>query len=645
MLDSINKIIDDPFFTGIEITLIKDSKIRKQVARLLKASKKYVTFCTQNIVLINEDKLIAPTDISSIDELERLNAVDRIKEYIDMAEELGAKHFELLSGEDPGTTSGLAARTTALKNLELSLHEICTYAKKRVPDMQISLVMFDRLEGKQPAHKHQLIGPTPDALKVAEVVKVEMKHDNFGLLYDLSHMFFLRDGFEHETPDVLRQLAPYLNYVHIANCVTDPALEEYGDLHVGLDHPKGAVTPEVLSHFVRVLNEIQFDGVVGFEFLPRGRQLSDSVINVAKSMFQEACQQIPVNYALGRYRFKTRKFLPETLFFQLNELRIKNSGVIQEIAENRQRRTELTTDGKLVIIAADHPARFVTKVGDDPVLMGDREQYIGRIVRALIAPGVDGVMTTPDIMDDLFLIEHLLKEAGADSIIDNKVLIGCTNRGGIAGSTHEMDDRITAYTIKDIKEQNLDGAKMMFRLDLKTNMARFSQSTLEAVANMVRQCVHEDIPAFVEALVVEATGNPPQGYKVLMNTEDMIKVIGVASALGGSTKGLWLKAPVVPNYELVARATSCPILMLGGESTGNPTDTIELFEKGMGAGENIRGAMVGRNMLYPGFDDPYATSAAVASIIHDSSSAEEAVKYLASLRGKDIDFLTKNLSI
>ncbi|MHA1682321.1 MAG: Cgl0159 family (beta/alpha)8-fold protein [Promethearchaeota archaeon] len=642
MVDTIKKIIDDPYFNGIEITLIKDPAIRKRVAKMLKDAKMYVTFCAQSIQLINEDNLIATTDISSIDELERQNAVARILEYVDMAVELGAQHFELLSGDDPGTSSGLAARRQATRQLVRSLNEICRYTKKKAGGMKVSLVMFDRLEGSKPQHKGQLIGPTSEAVLLGEELKLDYGHDHFGLLYDLSHMFLMRNGFDHETPEVLRQLAPYLNAVHIANSVSsDPSHPDYGDMHVAMDHPMGSVTPEVLSDFVKVLNEINFSGLVGFELLPRGRQISESVINIAKSMFQEACAQIPVNYAIGGYRFKARKFLPERFVFRLTDIRMNKPEIIAEGAKNRVKRKKLAKDGRMVIIAADHPGRNVTSVGDDPYLMGDRQQYLGRITRALMAPHVDGIMTTPDIMDELFIINFLMQQKdGGTGILDDKILIGCTNRGGLSGSMYEMDDRVTAYKIADIKKLGLDGAKMMFRLDLKSPQSRYSQYTVERCSELIRKCNDASIPAFIEPLPVEIKDGQ---YQVIMDSNEIIRAIGVATALGGSSQNIWLKVPYVDNFEMVARSTSCPILMLGGASTGDPTGTIENFEKGIGSGSNICGAMVGRNMLYPGFDDPYATSAAVGKVIHELVSAEDAVKYLASLRGKDIDLLVKAL--
>lgn len=642
LVDSINWLVKDGFFNGIEITLIKDPEIRARIARLLNKHKFHITFSAQPIQLINEDNLIASTDISSINELERRNAVNRLKRYIDEAYEFNADAFAFLSGEDPGAESGLTRRRQATRSLIRSVHELINYGDQRAGDLgkkplTYSLEMFDRLPDDN--CKGQLVGPASEARPIAEELKIDYKHENFGLLYDLSHMFLLQDGFDHESPAVLYDLAPYLNWVHVANSVSDKTDPLYGDLHVGLDYPNGNVTPAILAEFVKVLNEIKFAGGVGFEFMPQGRQLSESIINIAKSMFVEAMQQIEVNYAIGGYRFKTRQFFPEKLFFMITDAKISRPEIILDQARKRKKRASLTTR-PLIIIAADHPARYVTQVGSDNLAMGDRQQYMGRIIRTLIADEVDGVMATPDVIDDLFVVNHFLQEAGHPGFLDEKVLLGCTNRGGLSGSEYEMDDRVTAYQVDDILKYNLDGAKMMFRLDLETNMARYSQYTVERVAKMIRQCNDKNVPAFVEPLPMI---NTKDGYQVNLTSEEMIKTIGVATALGGSSANLWLKIPYVPNFEYVARSTSNPILMLGGASTGNPCDVIEAFEKGMGAGKNVKGCLVGRNLLYPGYDDPRAVAMAVHKIVHDMDNAEDAVKFLASERGKDLDYLTRTI--
>ena len=83
--------------------------------------------------------------------------------------------------------------------------------------------------------------------------------------------------------------------------------------------------------------------------------------------------------------------------------------------------------------------------------------------------------------------------------------------------------------------------------------------------------------------------------------------------------------------------------MLGGASKGSPIETVESFEKGMGAGANVRGALVGRNILYPGVDDPMAVAAAVSRVVHEDYSTLAAIKYLASIRGTDLEALTSVL--
>ncbi len=642
LLDSIKFLKDLKYFDGIEVTLIKDPEVKAKFIETIKDFK-YITYSAEPIQLINEDNLIAPTDISSMDELERKNAVNRLKGCIKEAYEYGAKQFTFLSGQDPGTENGLKFRKIAYGSLVKSINELCEFSKesakklKKQP-LKMTLETFDRLPEK--GCKNQLIGPSDEARELAVEMRNVYGHKEFGLLYDLSHMFLLKNGFDHESIEVVRSIASFINWVHIANSVSDKEDPNYGDTHVSLDYPNGNVSPDVLKDFLKILNDIEYSEGIGFEYSPRGRQLSESVIKIAMAGFEEGREQIDVNYAIGSFRFKTRRFLPEKIFYMITEEKKKNSNILAEEYKNRVKREKPWSEN-LVIIAADHPARRVTSVGKDELAMGDRQQYLGRIARTLICDEVDGVMTTPDIMDDLIILNYLFKQKGGKSFLDKKILIGSCNRGGLAGSTHEMDDVLTAYDVEDIKSQGLDAAKYLVRIDLETNMARYSQRTLETCAKLVRQCNKSNIPIFIEPLPVERQkeGN----YKTKMNRDELIKTIGIASALGGSSGNTWLKIPYIDDYEHVVRSCSNPILMLGGESTGNPTDILENFEKGLGAGKNVKGVLVGRNLLYPGFDDPYAVSIAVAKIVHENVTTEEAVKLLASNRGKDMDLLTSKI--
>jgi DhnA family fructose-bisphosphate aldolase class Ia len=92
---------------------------------------------------------------------------------------------------------------------------------------------------------------------------------------------------------------------------------------------------------------------------------------------------------------------------------------------------------------------------------------------------------------------------------------------------------------------------------------------------------------------------------------------------------------------MVTRATTLPILMLGGEPKGDPTPMLNEFASGMRAGNNVRGALVGRNILFPGADDPMATAEAVNKIVHNGFTAEHAADYIMANRGRSMNALTK----
>ena len=77
-----------------------------------------------------------------------------------------------------------------------------------------------------------------------------------------------------------------------------------------------------------------------------------------------------------------------------------------------------------MIVAADHPARGALGVGSRPTAMNSRTDLLDRLRAALADPGVDGVLATSDILDDLLLLGAL----------EDKVVFSSFNRGGLAGA-------------------------------------------------------------------------------------------------------------------------------------------------------------------------------------------------------------------
>ena len=118
--------------------------------------------------------------------------------------------------------------------------------------------------------------------------------------------------------------------------------------------------------------------------------------------------------------------------------RVHEPEAVAEAAARRRRPTSLLgPHGRLMMIAADHPARGALGVGGNPLAMADRDGLLERLAIALSRPGVDGVLGTPDIIDDLALL----------GLLDDKIVVGSMNRGGLRGASFEMDDRFTAYDV------------------------------------------------------------------------------------------------------------------------------------------------------------------------------------------------------
>ena len=328
--------------------------------------------------------------------------------------------------------------------------------------------------------------------------------------------------------------------------------------------------------------------------------------------------------------FNSREFLPDALIARVVDKRVTDPEFSLRVASSRVRRTSLTLDGKLNILAADHPARRVTKVGDDGIAMADRRDYLARIIRVMQAGDVDGLMATMDIVEDLLTIHGLVRESGGEGLVDGKLLIASFNRGGLAGTAWELDDPVTGPSAETCVEWRLDGAKILLRIG---DDDAGSLETVLASAEAITECNAEKIPMFLEPLPVVKTD---KGWTVVKTAEALAKIAGVASALGDSSRYLWLKLPYCERYEVVARSTTLPILLLGGESAGSPAPFLTQLASALQAGPNVRGALVGRNVLYPGDEDPLAMASAAGGIIHHGWTVEQALESFGANRGKDL---------
>ena len=327
--------------------------------------------------------------------------------------------------------------------------------------------------------------------------------------------------------------------------------------------------------------------------------------------------------AAQREGFVPEKVLTTARFDEITEIRIYHPEVIEREARRRKKRAQLTLDGKLALVAADHPGRGVTKIRDDQLAMGDRYQLIARVRRLLDDPNLDGILATSDLLEELLILSHLERKQKSEGFLDGRVLVGSMNRGGLSGTAFEMDDTFTGMTAERLAELRCDGGKMLYRLDPEDPA---SGRTVEACADAINSLRRHRLAAFVEALEVK---RGTDGYHTVQDSAALIRHCGIAAALGDSSAHVWLKLPYSEDFGRVCRATTLPILLLGGPARESPIETLRDFAAGLTSSPRVRGAIIGRNLLFPPDQDPLPMCRALTAMIHRGAGFNEAVQLLA----------------
>ncbi len=272
---------------------------------------------------------------------------------------------------------------------------------------------------------------------------------------------------------------------------------------------------------------------------------------------------------------------------EIRQVRMHEPERIARALAERPRGSRPTQPGaKLMIIAADHPARGALAAGSNPMAMGDRRELLRRCAAALGRPGVHGFLGTADMVEDLTLMGAL----------DGKLVYGSMNRGGLRGASYEMDDRFTGYTTGAIVDSGLDGGKMLMRVDLDDPG---SLRTIEASARAVDELAAAGKMAMVEPFISRRVDGRTVNE---LTTEAVVTSVAIASGLGGTSAHTWLKLPLVPDMEAVAAASTLPALILGGEVNPDAEATAAGWAQALRY-PGIEGLVIGRSLLYPHDDD------------------------------------------
>lgn len=272
---------------------------------------------------------------------------------------------------------------------------------------------------------------------------------------------------------------------------------------------------------------------------------------------------------------------------ELLRLSVDRPVAVAEAKRTRRRPTStLNRHGRMFVVAADHTARGATAAGGDELAMANRCQLLERLLTVLARPEVNGVLASADVLEELLLLGAL----------DDKVVFGTMNRGGLQGAEFELDDRFTAYTPDALEQSGFEGGKMLLRIapdDPGT------VRTLEACARAIDALARRSLMAMVEPFMSERSGGRVVNE---LTAEAMARAIGIAAGLGSSAAHVWLKVPSVPGLRSALEASTLPALILGGEVPRDQDRMLDGWAEALTL-PTVRGLVVGRPLLYPADDD------------------------------------------
>src|SRR3954451_17617929 len=246
-----------------------------------------------------------------------------------------------------------------------------------------------------------------------------------------------------------------------------------------------------------------------------------------------------------------------TDYTEITELRATDPRAVERAWQTRTIRPVVRGNGRLMIGAGDHPARGALSVGARPTAMNSRTDLLDRLRTALADPGVDGVLATSDILDDLLLLGAL----------EDKVVFSSMNRGGLAGACFELDDRMTAATAASTAATKMNGGKMLCRIDLGDPG---TVATMVACARAIDELASHGLIALLEPFLSSRVDGKVRND---LSPDAVIKSVHIGQGLGSTSAYTWMKLPVVDEMDRVMDATLLPTLLLGGD----PPDPDEAF--------------------------------------------------------------------
>jgi class I fructose-bisphosphate aldolase len=262
-------------------------------------------------------------------------------------------------------------------------------------------------------------------------------------------------------------------------------------------------------------------------------------------------------------------------------------------------------DGRCLDVAVDHGF-----FGQGSFLAGIEDME--RVVGVLVEAGPDAVQLSPGQARLLQSVPDPRKPA----------LVLRTDVANVYGREGTEREHLFSHLIEDAVEQalRLDAACVVANLLLVPDRTDLLEDCIENVSALRASCDEVEMPLMVEPLVMRPGAG---GYEVDGDPNRIVPLVRQAVELGADV----VKADPTDDLEEYGRvieiAGRCPVLVRGG---GRVPDAEILRRTEAVLAQGAAGIVYGRNIIQHA--DPAGMTRALMAVVHDGSSAEEALEQL-----------------
>lgn len=251
----------------------------------------------------------------------------------------------------------------------------------------------------------------------------------------------------------------------------------------------------------------------------------------------------------------------------------------------------ISTDGRYVVIPMDHGITMGAVQG-----LADIESTIDGVTRG----GADAVLTQKGIAPR---VHESKNDAGYVVHLNGSTTIG----------PDEADKRITG-TVKDAVRVGADAVSLHLNVG-----SEYEPKQITDLGEVTSAAQEYGMPVLAMTYArgpdVRDPEKDPEGY-----AEDVGQAVRLGEELGADVvKTSYTGSP--ETFERVVESTRLPVVIAGG-SKGTDEETLEMVAGAMDAG--AAGVSMGRSIFQ--HEKPRAITGAVASVVHDEKSAQEAAR-------------------